>query len=61
MLAISMSASIVSTRVVAGVGVTVSQVVVSSERLTVYADVYGDVLSVREMAYRMLLVVHLSV
>ena len=43
------------TRVVAGVGVSVTQVVVSSERLTVYADAYGDVLAVKETAYPILL------
>ena len=61
MLAVLMSAGIVVSRVVAGVGVRVTQVVVSSGRLTVYVDVYGDVLAVKEIKYPVLLVVHLSV
>ena len=59
-LAILMPGGINVTRLVVGVGVHVTQVVTGLTRLTVHADVYGDVLAVRHTLYPTLMVVYLS-
>ena len=59
-LLILMPGGVLLIRLVNGVGVHVSQVVTSLDRLTVHVDVYGDILVVRTTVYPTLMVVHLS-
>ena len=50
-LAVLIPGGIEVTRLVVGMGVHVTQVVTGLTRLTVHADVYGDVLVVRQTFY----------